>query len=71
MKGAWWLIFYLIALAVVSRIGSVKFGGLDYLTFGWDLAVVALIGLVFFLWGVKSGWRTPSIEEAREEARSD
>ena len=71
MKGAWWLVFYLITLAVVSRIGSAKFGGLDVIPYGWDLAVVAVIGLVFFLWGVKSGWRTPSVEAAQLEARID
>ncbi|MEO8810020.1 MAG: APC family permease [Rhodanobacter sp.] len=71
MKGAWWLVFYLIALAVVSKIGSAKFGGLDYIPFGWDLAVVGVIGLLFFLWGVKSGWRTPSVEAARLEASAD
>ena len=71
MKGAWWLVFYLIALAVVSRIGSSKFGGLDLIPYGWDLAVVAVIGLVFFLWGVKSGWRTPSVEAAQMEAQHD
>ncbi len=68
MQGAWWLVFYLIALAVISKIGSAKFGGLDYIHFGWDLAVVGVIGLVFFLWGVKSGWRTPSVEAAQMEA---
>nr|MDA3914565.1 amino acid transporter [Oleiagrimonas sp.] len=62
LKGAWWLVFYLVALAVVSRIGRSQFGGLGYIPYGWDLAVVAVIGLAFFLWGVKSGWRTPSIE---------
>ena len=31
--------------------------------------MVAVIGLVFFLWGVKSGWRTPSIEAEQMEAR--
>ena len=71
MKGAWWLVFYLIALAVISKIGSAKFGGLDYIPFGWDLAVVGVIGLMFFLWGVKSGWRTPSVEAAQMEARLD
>lgn len=68
MKGAWWLVFYLISLAGVSRIGSSKFGGMGYLPYGWDLAVVAVIGLVFFVWGSRSGWRTPSVEAAREEA---
>jgi hypothetical protein len=33
-----------------------------------DLLVVAVIGLVFYLWGVKSGWRTPAVEAAREAA---
>ncbi|MEP7186494.1 MAG: APC family permease, partial [Rhodanobacter sp.] len=68
MKGAWWLVFYLISLALMSYIGSAKFGGLNYIHYGWDLAVVAVIGLVFFLWGVKSGWRTPSIDAERLEA---
>jgi len=71
LRGAWWLVFYLITLAIVSRIGSSKFGGLDLIPYGWDLAVVAVIGLVFFLWGVKSGWRTPSVEAAQLEARID
>jgi hypothetical protein len=30
-----------------------------------------VIGLVFYLWGVKSGWRTPSVEAAQLEARID
>ncbi|MGN2245942.1 APC family permease [Frateuria sp. GZRR35] len=68
LKGAWWLIAYLITLAAVSRIGSAKFGGLDYIPYGYDLAVVGVIGLVFYLWGVASGWRTPAIEAEREQA---
>ncbi len=68
MKGAWWLVLYLITMAVVSRLGSVKFGGQGYLPYGWDLGVVAIIGLVFFVWGVRSGWSTPSVEAARARA---
>jgi amino acid transporter len=64
LKGAWWLICYLPALALVSWMGSTEFGGQGYLSYGVDLAVVAVIGLVFYVWGVKSGWRTPSVEEA-------
>jgi hypothetical protein len=33
-------------------------------------ALVAVIGLVFFLWGVKSGWRTPSIVAERSQAHT-
>ena len=71
MKGAWWLVFYLPTLAFVSWAGSITFGGQGYLSYGVDLAVVAVIGLVFYLWGVKSGWRTPSVEAAQLEAQAD
>ena len=67
MRGAWWLIAYLPAIAAVSWAGSARFGGRDYLTWGWDLAVVAVIALAFYLWGVRSGWRTASIEAARAD----
>jgi len=71
MRGAWWLVFYLPTLALVSWAGSTTFGGHGYLSYGVDLAVVAVIGLVFYLWGVKSGWRTPSVEAAQIAARLD
>ncbi|GGY14877.1 amino acid transporter [Rhodanobacter panaciterrae] len=71
MKGAWWLVFYLPTLAFVSWAGSTTFGGQGYLSYGMDLAVVAVIGLVFYVWGVKSGWRTPSVEAAQLEAQGN
>jgi len=71
MKGAWWMVFYLPVIAALSWGGSTTFGGKGYLPYGWDLAVVAAVGLVFYVWGVKSGWRTPSIEAAEIEARAE
>jgi amino acid transporter len=68
MKGAWWLVCYLPTLAAVSWLGSTTFGGKGYLPYGWDLVVVAVIGLIYYAWGVKAGWRTPSVEAARLEA---
>ncbi len=64
LRAAWWLIVYLPVVAFVSWAGSSKFGGHDYLKWGWDLVVVALIGLVFFIWGARSGWSTPAVEQA-------
>jgi amino acid transporter len=49
-----WLICFFPAMALVSWAGSTKFGGVGYLSWGWDLLVVAAIALVFFLWGVRS-----------------
>jgi amino acid transporter len=65
LRAAWWLIVYLPTVAFVSWAGSAKFGGHDYLTWGWDLVVVAALGLIFFIWGVKSGWSTPAVRQAQ------
>jgi len=65
LRGAWWLIAYLPIMAVISWAGSKTFGGHDYIPYGWDLAIVAVFGAVFYFWGVSSGWRTPMVEAAR------
>jgi len=67
LDGAWWLIVYLPTIALVSYAGSERFGGHGYVAYGWDLLLVAVVGLVFYVWGVRSGWRTPSIEAALSE----
>ena len=65
LRASWWLIVYLPTIAFVSWAGSARFGGHDYLTWGWDLSVVAALGLMFFIWGVKSGWSTPAVQQAQ------
>ena len=71
MKGAWWLVLYLPTIALVSWAGSTQFDGKGYLPYGWDLVIVAIVGLVFYLWGVKSGWCTPSLEAAHGDLRAE
>jgi hypothetical protein len=58
------MIVYLPAVAAVSWAGSARFGGHGYLTWGWDLLVVALVALAFFVWAVRSGWETPAVRQA-------
>ena len=65
LRASWWLILYLPTIALVSWAGSARFGGHDYLTWGWDLAVVASLGFIFFVWGVRSGWSTPAVQQAQ------
>jgi amino acid transporter len=65
LRAAWWLIIYLPTIAAVSWAGSARFGGRDYLQWGWDLLIVAVLGLIFFSWGVRSGWSTPSVQQAQ------
>jgi amino acid transporter len=71
LQGAWWLIAYLPTIALISWGGSTRFGGKGFLPYGWDLVVVAAVGLVFYVWGVKSGWRTPSVEAAHGHVPED
>jgi amino acid transporter len=64
LDAAWWLIFYLPSMAALSWAGSAKFGGHDYIKWGWDLLLVAALGLMFFLWGARAGWSTPAVKGA-------
>jgi amino acid transporter len=61
-KGALWLVVYMPAIALLSYIGSAKFGGKDYLPYGWDLVIVAIVALGFYGWGLRCGWRTPDVD---------
>jgi amino acid transporter len=67
LRASWWLIIYLPTIAFVSWAGSARFGGHDYLTWGWDLTVVAALGVAFFIWGARSGWRTPMLQQAQTD----
>ncbi len=62
VQGATWLVVYMPTIALVSYLGSTKFGGLGYLSYGWDLVVVAVLALGFFMWGLRCGWRTPDVD---------
>ncbi|WP_045728676.1 APC family permease [Xanthomonas sp. GPE 39] len=64
LRGASWLILYMPTIALLSWAGSTTFGGQGYLPYGPDLIVVGVVALVFYFWGVRSGWRTPSLEQA-------
>ncbi|MBC3495703.1 APC family permease [Pseudomonas sp. SWRI100] len=63
VRAAAWLIVYLPVAAVTSYIGSPSFGGIGVLSEGWDMLVVAVVALLFFKWGVNSGYRTPYLVE--------
>ncbi|HET7664212.1 MAG TPA: APC family permease [Rhodanobacteraceae bacterium] len=68
LNGSWWLIVYLPVIALLSYLGSATFGGIDVIPYGWDLLVIGIAGVVFYFWGLKCGWRTPSVEAIQQEA---
>ncbi|MCQ4044029.1 APC family permease [Streptantibioticus rubrisoli] len=70
LKAGVWMVAYLFVMAFVSYVGNKDYGGQGYLPEGWDLLIVALIGLAFYFWGVRSAWHNPSLEAVREELKA-
>lgn len=68
LKASYWLIFYLFTMAALSYIGDKSFGGINILPAGWDQLIVAIVGLGFYNWGVRSAWRTPELEKIKKNS---
>jgi hypothetical protein len=68
LRAAWWLIAYLLVITALSWAGSKEFEGHDYIGYGWDQLCVTIASLIFYFWGLRSGWRTPAIEEVESAA---
>ncbi len=67
-KGGIWLIVYLIAMLLLTYVGSSKLGEFkNYIQYPWDLVVVIIVSFIFYYWGVASGYRTKDVEEAIQE----
>lgn len=71
LKAGVWLVVYLGWMALLSALGSDRFGGHDLIPYGADMAVVAVSSLAFYAWGVRSGWAGPSREAAGEPAAAE
>ncbi|MEU8459991.1 APC family permease [Streptomyces sp. NPDC029003] len=54
---AWWIVFFLAALSLLSHLGSTDFGGRGVLPGGADIALVAAMALVTYFWAVRAGVR--------------
>ena len=68
LRGAWWLGAYLLAITILSWAGSKEFEGHGYISYGWDQLCVALASIAFYFWGLRSGWRTPGVIAAEDNA---
>ncbi|MFG2844014.1 APC family permease [Kitasatospora sp. NPDC048296] len=71
LKAGAWMVAYLFVMAGISWAGSKDFGGNGHLPEGWDLLIVAAIGLAFYYWGVASAWNNPSLDEVRRELAAE
>jgi hypothetical protein len=61
-----WLVAYLVAILVVSAIGSKDFGGANWIPAPWDSVLVAVIGLA----ATSGACGTPSATWPRTRPRS-
>lgn len=68
ITGGFWLVIYLIAIFIISFLGS--FHGIQLIPAPWDSVVVAIISLVIYYWAIASGVSymnsTQPVEEADE-----
>ncbi|MDM5154468.1 APC family permease [Bacillus sp. DX1.1] len=61
-----WLITYLLCMITISYSGSNKFGGHNFIPYGWDLLLITVLALFFYFWGVRSGRYTEYMKEAEK-----
>ncbi|MCM3727355.1 APC family permease [Neobacillus cucumis] len=61
-----WMVAYLLCMMIVSFLGSEKFGGLNVIPFGWDMALVTCMSLLFYSWAIKSGFKTEFLEQGQK-----
>ena len=66
-----WLVAYLVAILIVSLIGSQDFGGTNLIPAPWDSVLVAVIGLACYEWGVRSAVRHLAAHPAPEPVQPD
>lgn len=55
LRTGMWLPAFLLLLTLISYLGSKEFGGLGVLPYGVDMVLVAVLALVVYFWGIKSG----------------
>lgn len=71
LRAGAWVVAYLLVMALTSWAGSTEYGGRGYLPVGWDVVVVAAIGLAFYVWGVRSAWHNPTLAGLFAEAERE
>lgn len=64
LKAGIWLVVYILVMLLMTYIGSANFGAPHpVIAYPLDLVVVAVLALIFYYWGVNSGWKTADIDQ--------
>ncbi len=65
-----WLIAGLIIIPIESFIGPASYGGINLVPFPFDFIMIAITGIVLYIWSQYSGWKTESLEKYLKENAS-
>ena len=61
IKSSWWLVFYYIAIIIVSYFGN--FGGIGAIPGVWDQIFIAVIAVITYYWGGYTGLPEAILDE--------
>ncbi|MGC8482673.1 MAG: APC family permease [Thermodesulfobium sp.] len=67
IKSGYWLICYLLFVALMSYIGSKHFEGLGMIKYPYDQYILIVVSIAFFFWAVNSAHYTDDIKEIVDE----
>nr|WP_238375075.1 APC family permease [Vulcanisaeta thermophila] len=59
LRNAVWYIVYMIVMVILTYIGQTASGPFPILPFPWDMVVVTILSIIFYVWGVYSRLPTP------------
>lgn len=66
LRSGYWLVCYLLVMALLSWLGGHDFGGIGFFTAPFDQISVIIAAIIFYVWGVKSAWNTPLLQKFRQ-----
>ncbi|MFP3492575.1 MAG: APC family permease [Vulcanisaeta sp.] len=58
-KNSIWYIVYMLVMVLMTYIGQTAGGPVPILKFPWDMVVVTILAIVFYVWGIYSGLPKP------------
>ncbi|MDR7001230.1 APC family permease [Neobacillus niacini] len=65
IKSSWWIVFYYSAIIVISYLGT--FGGTKILKSPWDQIAIAIIALISYYWGGRTGLPKAVFDDDEDE----
>jgi len=69
IKAGLWLVCYLLYMMLISYLGSEQFGGHNIIPYGWDMIIVIISALLFYLWALRSAYYTEELKDIEQRSQ--